>query len=358
MTASDVLRRGPVLLRADNFTPPARTPWGGTVIGRRFKGAVAPHAAGRIIGESWEFSCDGTFPSTLVEGPGTLASLVASDPEAVLSSAAVARGAQAIEILVKIVDAGAPLSLQVHPRDDDLSLLPGECGKPESWLVLDAAPGAGIFLGFSRPLSRPELKQALTAGVGVKELLHFAPVSPGDFFEIAPGVPHAIGAGVTLLEPQRVVPGRSGKTLRLWDWGRRYDAGGRLDPQGQARELHIEQGLALIDPAWQVGPAFEATVRRTPRLVEAPGLKARVYPANDYAQTLLFSLAEGRDLTLAVKDGYAALLVLAGTIEGGGRRLQAGQPALWPHAAMPARLRAASDAEFAVIIPASSAVSF
>ena len=47
-------------------------------------------------------------------------------------------------------------------------------------------------------------------------------VKPGDYFEIEPGVTHAIGPGVTLLEPQRIIKGQSGKTYRLWDWGRKY----------------------------------------------------------------------------------------------------------------------------------------
>jgi mannose-6-phosphate isomerase class I len=44
-----------------------------------------------------------------------------------------------------------------------------------------------------------------------------------------------------------VVPGKKGLTLRYWDWNRRYDESGRPDPNGRARELHLERALAVTD---------------------------------------------------------------------------------------------------------------
>ena len=71
-----------------------------------------------------------------------------------------------------------------------------------------------------------------TSSGDASALLRFVPVAPGDFFTIGPGTPHAIGPGLTLVEPQQVLPGRRGLTYRYWDWNRRYDAEGRPDPQG------------------------------------------------------------------------------------------------------------------------------
>jgi mannose-6-phosphate isomerase class I len=87
-------------------------------------------------------------------------------------------------------------------------------------------------------------------------LMAFVAVQRGDFVLLEPGTPHAVGKGLTLLEPQVVVPGRRGVTYRYWDWRRRYGAGGVLDPAGQPRELHVQHALAVTrwdracDPDW------------------------------------------------------------------------------------------------------------
>lgn len=361
MTLPGSLGTGPVLLRPDNFVPFARTPWGGTVIGSRYKQALVKGVAGVRIGESWEFSCDPALPSKLVTPEGgveDLAALISAYPEAVLSPARVRRGEASVDLMVKLLDTAEPLSLQVHPRDGDPSLGPGESGKPESWLVLAAQPGAGIYLGFSRELSRAELERAIRQGGKVEDLLHFVPVAPGDYFEIEPGVPHLIGKGVTLLEPQRVISGKAGKTLRLWDWNRRYDPSGQSDPQGQPRELHLDACWSLIDLPRQVGPAFVETLRRTPQVDTKGGVEFRRYPANQYYQVTVIKLGPGADVTISVEDGYAALIMLGGAATTRSQRLIQGQPALLPHAAMPINLKSASQtSEFAVITPAGSSLS-
>ena len=58
----------PVLLRADNFTPVARTPWGGTRIASRYKSAYLGAASPSVVGESWEVSIEPDFPAHLSEG--------------------------------------------------------------------------------------------------------------------------------------------------------------------------------------------------------------------------------------------------------------------------------------------------
>jgi mannose-6-phosphate isomerase len=73
----------------------------------------------------------------------------------------------------------------------------------------------------------------------------FVQVQRGDFVLLEPGTPHAVGKGVTLIEPQIVVPGRRGVTYRYWDFGRRYDQSGKPDPAGSPRELHVRDALAV-----------------------------------------------------------------------------------------------------------------
>lgn len=358
------LKQGPILLDPANFTPRTRTPWGGTKIATLVKGEHITAARGDVIGEAWEFSCDPDFPSrildTSVGEPETLLELIQRFPEATLSPALARAGAAAAcEILVKIVDAATPLSLQVHPADGDPALAPGECGKPESWLILDAEEGAGIYLGFSRAYTKDELAALLRSGAAGAECLHFQPVKPGDYFEIGPGVPHAIGGGVTLLEPQRVLYGRSGKTLRMWDWGRRYDEQGLPDPAGKPRTLHLDEALALLDPERQYGAAFAQSLRRDPqRLQLSEAVKVYSYPANPYYRTYLIDMQHGGELNLDIADGYGALVMLKGRMQMNGLTLMGGQPALLPHAAMPLRAVCAAQAKWALVVPARASIRF
>ncbi len=349
--------RAPIPLQPNNFTPLTRTPWGGTVIASHYKRDYAP--VGAVIGEAWEFSCDPAFPSRLQGHNLTLLDAVQKWPEAILSPALAQSGATC-EILVKLLDAAEPLSLQVHPRDGDQNLQVGECGKPESWLVLKAAPGAGIYLGFSRQVSRTELREALIRGDTAKDLLHFVSVKPGDYFEIQPGVPHAIGGGVTLLEPQRILTGQAGKTYRMWDWGRLYDKDGRLDMEhGAARPLHVDESLPLVDPEQQVGEAFVGTLRREPTVVNlAGGISIREFPANPYYKTALAVVPAGAELNVRLDHGYCAMLTLEGQVTANQVPLGQGQTALVPYVASPLNIVSTARSEIALVAPSQAALHF
>ena len=47
----------------------------------------------------------------------------------------------------------------------------------------------------------------------LRPVLQFVAVKPGDYFEIEPGVPHAIGPGLVLLEPQRILSVKAEKPI-------------------------------------------------------------------------------------------------------------------------------------------------
>jgi mannose-6-phosphate isomerase len=254
---------GPRRLRADNFTPPSRTPWGGHKIRQRYKAALALEGDG-LVGESWEVSVEPSFPSRAADGPETLAELIASHPEAWLGAGDAARFGST-PLLVKLLDAADNLSVQVHPADGDPALGAGESGKPESWIILDAEPGAGLYLGFRDGIDRPDVEGCIASGGALDQLMSFVPVAAGDAFVIAAGTPHAIGAGVTLVEPQYVAPGRRGITYRFWDWNRLYD--------GAPRELHVARSLEVTSWDEPRGDAFVQRCRAAPTLVGETSVK-------------------------------------------------------------------------------------
>lgn len=140
------------------------------------------------------------------------------------------------ELLVKYLFTSERLSIQVHP-DDAAALAAGyKRGKDEAWLILAAEPGSTIALGTREVTTRA----ALTAGAldgSIVDLVDWRPVKAGDVIYSAAGAVHAIGAGITLIEVQQNVD----LTYRLYDYGR-------------PRELHLEAGIAVSDPAPYVVP--------------------------------------------------------------------------------------------------------
>src|SRR5690606_24998570 len=118
-----------------------------------------------------------------------------------------------------------------------------------------------LYLGLAEGVDERAMAEAIDRGADVASLLPFVPVEPGDFFVIEAGTPHCIGAGVTLVEPQRVAPGRRGVTYRYWDWDRRYGPDGRRDPAGAPRALHRDEALAATDWALPRGAALLDRVR-------------------------------------------------------------------------------------------------
>jgi mannose-6-phosphate isomerase len=93
-----------------------------------------------------------------------------------------------------------------------------------------------LICGVNPGVSLEQLRQASQEGTAVEALLRRVPVKPGDAFYIPAGTVHAIGAGIVLYEIQQ----SSDITYRLYDWG-------RVDSNGRARELHLEESLSAID---------------------------------------------------------------------------------------------------------------
>lgn len=240
----------PALLRPDNFTARERTPWGGERIARLKAGlGVQPQR----VGEAWELSLGPELPSTLADGR-RLDHVVEGDRARWLGD-----GIDRARLLVKLLDAEKPLSVQIHPHEDDPLLAADESGKPELWYIVDADPGAFVLFGLSDGATEGAMRSLLEAGGDVSTLFSRVEVAPGDLFVVDAGTPHAVGAGVTLLEPQIVMPEKRGVTYRYWDWGRRYDARGIEDPGGRSRELHVADALRVTD--WS-GPRGAALLDR------------------------------------------------------------------------------------------------
>ena len=212
--------------------------WGGRRLGTVLGKSIGE---GDDYAESWEVADHGRDQSLVANGPlaGTsLAQLVDSHgPELLGRHAPLPR----FPLLLKYLDCHQNLSVQVHPDDEAAARLdPPDLGKTEAWLILDALPGSRVYAGLRPGVDRRSLERAVHEG-RVEQCLHSFEPRVGDCIFIPAGTVHALGAGLLIAEIQQA----SDTTYRLFDWN-------RVGPDGQPRQLHVEQALAAID--YSAGP--------------------------------------------------------------------------------------------------------
>ncbi len=247
-----------------------QTVWGGNRLKTDFaKAAAPPHT-----GESWELSAVAGSESAILNGVYTdrnLNRLGEEDREAFWGSRC--RDGR-FPMLVKLIDAAENLSVQVHPSDATADAALGEQGKAEMWYVLDAKPGACLYLGFSRNVRAESVMRGCEDG-SVLSMLNRVSVSRGDVFFIPPGTVHAIGKGLTLAEIQQ----SSDTTFRIYDYQ-------RPDANGQPRTLHWERARAVMNYGALIPEGCRAN-----SLVQLP----------EFTMSELFSCAYFRSYKLTVK---------------------------------------------------------
>ncbi len=109
-----------------------------------------------------------------------------------------------------------------------------DLGKTEAWYVIQAEPGAKIYAGLKRGVTKSDLAKSLKSGQ-VEPLLHVMYPQAGDCVFIPAGTVHALGDGLLVAEIQQA----SDTTFRLFDWN-------RVGPDGLPRPLHIDESLEVI----------------------------------------------------------------------------------------------------------------
>ena len=134
------------------------------------------------------------------------------------------------DLLVKYLFTAKPLSVQVHPNDEQARQRGLPRGKDECWNILAAAPDSTIALGTRQPISKDRLREGAKDGA-IEDLLDWKPVRAGDFLYCKSDTIHAIGGQLTVIEIQQ----NSETTYRLYDYG-------------SDRELHLTDGVEVADP--------------------------------------------------------------------------------------------------------------
>jgi len=203
-------------------------PWGNT----RLPGLFDREAPEGIYAESWEVSTHPDGESVVVNGAyagKTLSEVIALSATAVLGTAV---EGDDFPLLIKLIDAAQPLSVQVHPNNGNAEAVQGE-PKTEMWYFLNEEPSR-VYCGLKPGTTREDFIRAIEQE-SFDEILRTVPALKGGAVFVPGGRVHAIDAGCLILEIQQ----NSNTTYRVYDWG-------RVGNDGKPRELHVDKALQVI----------------------------------------------------------------------------------------------------------------
>ncbi len=229
-------------------------PWGGQWMKETFD--LDPS----VPNFAWGFDCVPEenslvlqFGNIPIEMPAS--NLVFAQPRALLGEPVYGRFGAEFPIRFDLLDTmgGGNLSLQVHPLE---GYIREHFGMPytqdESYYVLEAHPGATVYLGRKRGAALGEMMADLEAAQrGEKRFDHERfvarfPAKKHDHFLIPAGTLHCSGAGSVVLE---ISATPYIFTFKLWDWD-------RLGLDGKPRPIHLAHGKANI--SWERDEGYAA----------------------------------------------------------------------------------------------------
>ncbi|MCZ4343178.1 class I mannose-6-phosphate isomerase [Sphingomonadaceae bacterium G21617-S1] len=133
------------------------------------------------------------------------------------------------ELLIKYLFTSERLSVQVHPDDAAAHARGFPRGKDEAWIILSAESDSTIALGLKEPMEADAVRAAALDG-SIETMLHWKPVVAGEVIYSPAGTIHAIGKGLRVVEIQQNLD----LTYRFYDYG-------------SARELHLDDAMAVSD---------------------------------------------------------------------------------------------------------------
>jgi mannose-6-phosphate isomerase len=259
---------------------------------------------------------------------------VAADPEAWLGAEHVGRYGSDTGLLVKLLDAGQRLPVHVHPdRRFAAEHLARPHGKTESWIVVEAEPDAAVYVGFNRDVGADELigwarSQDVEAMLAATNRV---PVVAGDSVLCPAGTPHAISAGILVIELQEPAD-----LSIMMEW-----ASFGLAEQEATLGLPLEEALACVNRRALPPERLDALRGRPLNSADLIGAAGSLLPAEGDP----FFVAERVDARVSqhLSQSYGVLVVTAGegrldTENGGSVPVRRGSTVLIPHAAGPAVL--------------------
>lgn len=199
----------------------------------------------------WCFDCVPEENSLLLSIDGERFEMPAQNlvylrPEELLGAADRQRFGESFPIRFDFLDTigGGNLSLQVHPTNSYIRRTFGmRYTQDESYYLLDAEPGACVYLGLRRGVD-PErmladLRRAQEEGVAfdAERYVNRFPAQKHDHYLIPAGTIHCSGAGAMVLE---ISATPNIFTFKMWDWG-------RMGLDGKPRPINIGHASHVIN---------------------------------------------------------------------------------------------------------------
>jgi mannose-6-phosphate isomerase len=268
---------------------------------------------------------------TVLDG-GSLREAIDRDPQTYLGTKHVEAFGSDTRLLCKLIHTGERLFVHVHPDAEFARREIGaNTGKTEAWIVLDAEPGATrkAWLGFRRDVDEAELARwfAEQDGESMLGTMNEVELRRGDTLFVPAGLPHAIGAGVLILELQE--PADLSIILEHAPFE-------RLSAQSSLLGLDETTALRAVN---RCGIAGEPLRMLKARLPEVSGGSALVESSRRFFRAERLSTYGGAvDLApqfsvLVATDGAGYL-----TWQGGSASIRAGDTVLVPYGAGAVRL--------------------
>lgn len=203
-----------------------------------------------VTNYGWCFDCVPEENSLYLKVDGELFELPSQDlllldSKTLLGEPVWARFGQDFPIRFDFLDTigGGNLSLQVHPTNQFIRENFGMYyTQDESYYMLDAAPGAYVYLGLKEGINPDkmidDLREAQKGNLvfDAEKYVNKIPAQKHDHFLIPGGTIHCSGAGSMVLE---ISSTPSIFTFKLWDWQ-------RLGLDGKPRPINVERGSKVI----------------------------------------------------------------------------------------------------------------
>ncbi|CDU21928.1 related to Mannose-6-phosphate isomerase [Sporisorium scitamineum] len=294
--------------------------------------------------EDWVASttcCAGHDSLGLTRLPATgtlLIDEIQRDPVSWLGSAHVGKYGNDTKLLIKLLDAGQRLPIHAHPHVEwARAHVNRNHGKAEAWHIL--TPGQ-VYLGLKEGVSADKMLELVDAQEieTMLSMMHCVQVEAGDTVYVPPGMLHAIGEGILLVEVQEPED-----LSILLEW-RNFKLDGRKDGH---LGLGFEKAITAVDIETLTTTQLSTLVTRAKARTDSNLLAQQ---ALEYFRMDRFH----RDAT--VDASFQVVVVLRGNVEvqlghAAATTLKAGSTTLLKHADGPVFFKAQDDASYVVVRP-------